>query len=181
MLNVDVEVRCTIAELRICHWIRGPTSPLTPYTTTKHGEKECLPKVTLDPFRANDTYLPGIPGPSSLTAETRHSVQTSQHCPLSYTPAANIMSTHTHHTANCSTHVTSQAVSTIADSKQKGVHRRKKTRLEQRLRVLNDPTNTTVILPSTIPPKAGMKAKISSAGKKMVQTFLRHSSSPDAL
>lgn len=193
MLNIDVEMRCTIAQLPLCHWMRGPASPLTPYNTTKHRDTECLPGVIPDPVSAvKDTSLSHYPlsisGPSLPSLETRqhvpvHATQTRpQHCfPHSYTPAANVKSGHTHHTTPTSVTWTTTHGGFTTESKQKEVHRRKKTavsRLEQRLRVLNDPTNS-VILPSPVASKLGMKAKITSAGKKMVQTFLRNSSSHD--
>lgn len=171
-------MRCTIAQLRISHWMRGPASPLTPYKTPKYTERDCLPK---DMFCAKDdimSSLPLISGPS-LTSKTRqniptHVMQVSQYFPLNTTPTAS--STH-----SSITHVTTHGSTVVPDTNQRTVHRRKKTavsKLEQRLRVLNDPTNT-VILPFPMPAKPGMKAKISSAGKKVVQTFLRHSSSRD--
>ena len=48
MLNTDVEMRCNIGQLQICHWMRGLASLLTPYKSQIYTEKDQLPKVVFD-------------------------------------------------------------------------------------------------------------------------------------
>lgn len=165
-------MRCNIIQLRISHWMRGVASPLTPYQYPMHMIDECLPKVLLDPLYAVDaTYLPS-PSPTSRPSVPVNLLQPTQHSSFHSAPAP---STGQEHTATA----TATSSCSGAPSKKKEVHRRKKTavaHLEQRLRVLNDPTNT-VILPSPMPEQvrpASIKGKISSAGKKLVSAFLGH-------
>ena len=47
MLNPDSESRHNITEVRLSPWMRGPVSPLTPYTHTKILVEDCLPQMLL--------------------------------------------------------------------------------------------------------------------------------------
>ena len=172
MLNIDVEMRCNIAQLRTCPWMRGPVATLTPYKNQIHSEEECLPKVILSPIYTDDS-TGSTPQPVATFGAPMGRMRSSESITAPPTsPSKDGRPTPT---------AIAQTFSGTA-SNTKVVHKRKKTavaRLEQRLRVLNDPTND-VILPSLRPmpvqPTTGMKAKISSAGKKVIQTFFRHSS-----
>ena len=48
MLNTDVNMRCNIGQLQLCHWMRGFASPLTPYKSQMYTEKDQLPKAVFD-------------------------------------------------------------------------------------------------------------------------------------
>ena len=61
-------MRCTVEQVRISHWMRGPTSPLTRRNPTLHTAEECLPEVLLDPFFAEDAHY--ITESSSSTANS---------------------------------------------------------------------------------------------------------------
>lgn len=45
MLNPDVQSRCSVAQLRVAHWMRGPTATLTPYRNQLYTEQNSLPKL----------------------------------------------------------------------------------------------------------------------------------------
>lgn len=68
MLNLDVETRCTVEQVRISHWMRGPVSPLTQYRPTLYTTEECLPEVLLDPFFAEDAHYITDSSPSSAAS-----------------------------------------------------------------------------------------------------------------
>ena len=166
MLTTDVESRCSVGQLRLCHWMRGPTSTLTPYRKIVYTEENCLPQL----------FSPPPP----------HAVEGSlcQHSPSESTRSPQRPTFHAKTETSFSTDDGRTACTGTATDPQpsREVHRRKKSaveRLEHRLRVLNDPTNTAVlhsVTPSSHRPAAAMKAKISSAGKKVFQTFVHHSS-----
>ena len=61
MLNLDVAMRCSVEQVRISHWMRGPMSPLTRRNPTLHTAEECLPEVLLDPFFAEDAHYISSP------------------------------------------------------------------------------------------------------------------------
>lgn len=76
MLNLDVAMRCTVEQVRISHWMRGPTSPLTQRDPTLHTAEECLPEVLLDPFFAEDAHYISSPAnsvPVSIEQPPQHS------------------------------------------------------------------------------------------------------------
>lgn len=68
MLNLEVALRCTVEQVRISHWMRGPTSPLTQKRPTLYTAEECLPDVLLDPFFAEDAHY--VTESPSLTANS---------------------------------------------------------------------------------------------------------------
>ena len=178
MLTTDVKARCSVAQLRICHWMRGPTARLTPYRNVIYTEENCLPKfVPAHPYTVEGSILPEVSGSRKTSAQLspflRQNIKT---------PSA----------ANCFA-ATQPPPTSFADatpaalSAPKEVQSRKKTaveRLEQRLRVLRDPTKSAILCsrPPPSPPSQqaagtpGVKEKISSAGKKVFQTFLHRSS-----
>ena len=179
MLTTDVEARCSVAQLRLCHWTtRGPTSSLTPYRKIVYTEENCLQQL----FHPENTHTaPYANFPSESTESKKKSPRRISHARFS--SAADGRGT-----ACAETTVHTVRTANIAPASIE-VHRRKQSaveRLEQRRRVLNDPINTAVLDSVTPPPRGsqqpaaatGMKAKISSAGKKMFQTFVHHSSSP---
>ena len=178
MLTTDVEARCSVARLRLCHWMRGPTSSLTPYRNVVYTEENCLPRFLSQspPSPSTAKGSPYAPSPCEATASRRRSHQQLLHV-QTQTPSAN-----TGQSTAASSTMTTPTVAAI-NPPCKEVHRRKRTaveRLEQRLRVLKDPAILHSVTPSpqqaARSPAPGMKARISSAGKKVFQTFLHHSS-----
>ena len=162
MLNIDVDTRCSIDQLCVCRWMRGPVSTLTPYKHVIYTEENCLPRIILDPLSTEDV--------SYLSTHSQSSTRGRNVSSNSELRRALIGPTTLPESSTCD----SNNISTTSSATQE-VHRRKKTtvaRLDQRLRVLKDPTHTAIM-----PRPTGIKAKISSAGKKVVQAFLHSSPS----
>ena len=57
MLNTDSESRYDVTELRLSLWMRGPVSPLTPYTHTKILAEDCLPLSSLTSWGSFSSHL----------------------------------------------------------------------------------------------------------------------------
>ena len=181
MLTADVKARCSVDQLHLCLWMRGPTSSLTPYRKILHTEENCLPRLFQPQIshttECSNSYTNSPPESTASLLRIHAQTQT-------------LPSAAEGRTASTGTTTPTFWATTTNAPPPAEVPRRKITaveRLEQRMRALNDPAASTVVLHSVVPPSSlpaaatggggGMRAKISSSRKKVFQTFVQHSSS----